>query len=760
MNEQQHQRLTLEVTAIGQQDALSLVKPTRTKGITTFHQRVAAFTVYAAVFTEHSPHQAPGLFKHVADITEMARRFGGMAWCRYNQAFRREMGANHLMFGQVNWDLRFRCLEQASHKPGNYSFRGNATRTTAASLVSTGDFKKGNATNSSSLAHAPVLRSSSNTPVQSVPISTSSFAAPCALPVLNPSDELVQCALPTPIDNKEIPFPNFQSSPLGLVPKHDPGKLRLIHDLSFPKVSGKRRTAPHPQHSVTSIVLSIVSSGCCGLTVNGKRRTAAHPQHSVTSIVLYIVSSECCGLTVSGKRRTAAHPQHSVTSIVLSIVSSGCCGLTVNGKRRTAAHPQHSVTSIVLYIVSSECCGLTVNGKRRTAAHPQHSVTSIVLSIVSSACCGLTSGCCGLTVSGKRRTAAHPQHSVTSIVLSIVSSGCCGLTVSGKRRAAAHPQHSVTSIVLSIVSSGCCGLTVSGKRRTAAHPQHSVTSIVLSIVSSGCCGLTMSGKRRTAAHPQHSVTSIVLYIESSECCGLTMSGKRRTAAHPQHSVTSIVLYIESSECCGLTVSGKRRTAAHPQHSVTSIVLYIVSSECCGLTVSGKGLLIRSSLDNIGPVNVLQNQPSLLACSKASWDPMLVGPTSANLFGNFEVAGRPCELAYEGIRGATVATLLSPTVMSRVVARRADIVVLHIGGNDICGRAASPPIMVALDGLRLRRRLLEAGTRRVVVCQVCRRSRWRGLSYEDGAAQVIEINRYLEAFCRDSDGVFCCRHKRV
>ena len=34
---------------------------------------------------------------------------------------------------------------------------------------------------------------------------------------------------------QEIPFPNFQSSPLGLVPKHDPGKSRLIHDLSFPK---------------------------------------------------------------------------------------------------------------------------------------------------------------------------------------------------------------------------------------------------------------------------------------------------------------------------------------------------------------------------------------------------------------------------------------------------------------------------------------------------------------------------------------------
>ena len=34
---------------------------------------------------------------------------------------------------------------------------------------------------------------------------------------------------------QEIPFPNFQSSPLGLFPKHDLGKFLLIHDLSFPK---------------------------------------------------------------------------------------------------------------------------------------------------------------------------------------------------------------------------------------------------------------------------------------------------------------------------------------------------------------------------------------------------------------------------------------------------------------------------------------------------------------------------------------------
>ena len=34
---------------------------------------------------------------------------------------------------------------------------------------------------------------------------------------------------------QQIPFTNFQASPLGLVPKHEIGKFRLIHDLSFPK---------------------------------------------------------------------------------------------------------------------------------------------------------------------------------------------------------------------------------------------------------------------------------------------------------------------------------------------------------------------------------------------------------------------------------------------------------------------------------------------------------------------------------------------
>ena len=128
-NEQQHQRLTLEVRPYGNQDStLSLMKSSRTKDIMSIDQWVAAFTIYGAVLTESSPHLAPGIFKHISDITEMAHRFGGLAWCHYDKSYRKEMGANHLNYGQVNWDLRFRCLERASNKSGAYSFRGTQSR--------------------------------------------------------------------------------------------------------------------------------------------------------------------------------------------------------------------------------------------------------------------------------------------------------------------------------------------------------------------------------------------------------------------------------------------------------------------------------------------------------------------------------------------------------------------------------------------------------------------------------------------------------
>ena len=46
------------------------------------------------------------------------------------------------------------------------------------------------------------------------------------------------------------PFHTFHSSPLGLVPKKDPGQFRVIHDLSFPKGNSINSNIPHYYSSV------------------------------------------------------------------------------------------------------------------------------------------------------------------------------------------------------------------------------------------------------------------------------------------------------------------------------------------------------------------------------------------------------------------------------------------------------------------------------------------------------------------------------
>ena len=40
------------------------------------------------------------------------------------------MGANHINYGQINWDLRFRCLERALNKSGAYTFRSTQSGNT------------------------------------------------------------------------------------------------------------------------------------------------------------------------------------------------------------------------------------------------------------------------------------------------------------------------------------------------------------------------------------------------------------------------------------------------------------------------------------------------------------------------------------------------------------------------------------------------------------------------------------------------------
>ena len=81
---------------------------------------------------------------------------------------------------------------------------------------------------------------------------------------------------------------------------------------------------------------------------------------------------------------------------------------------------------------------------------------------------------------------------------------------------------------------------------------------------------------------------------------------------------------------------------------------------------------------------------------------------AELFTDFEVQGHSCNVHYMGIQGATVTLYRDHAVLVRVASCCADVVVLHIGGNDLDGRSAPESLLVALDIHWLPSKLLAMG----------------------------------------------------
>ena len=81
------------------------------------------------------------------------------------------------------------------------------------------------------------------------------------------------------------------------------------------------------------------------------------------------------------------------------------------------------------------------------------------------------------------------------------------------------------------------------------------------------------------------------------------------------------------------------------------------------------------------------------------------------FGDFVVDGSSCDVAYNGVRGATVNTFLDADMFARIIAARPHVVCLCLGGNDF---PASTPVMIALDIFRLARKLLASGVQCVCV----------------------------------------------
>ena len=94
--------------------------------------------------------------------------------------------------------------------------------------------------------------------------------------------------------------------------------------------------------------------------------------------------------------------------------------------------------------------------------------------------------------------------------------------------------------------------------------------------------------------------------------------------------------------------------------------------------------------SVSPLNIL-----VLGDSHVFWlDSFLRSAGLTELLGELHISGRPCRVEYLGIRGATVATFLTPTLRARIDSFHSDAAVICLGGNSISGSDQSDLVMVA------------------------------------------------------------------
>ena len=127
---------------------------------------------------------------------------------------------------------------------------------------------------------------------------------------------------------------------------------------------------------------------------------------------------------------------------------------------------------------------------------------------------------------------------------------------------------------------------------------------------------------------------------------------------------------------------------------------------------------------------------------------------------FALSEHNCVVSYVGRRGATLSRIRTRATRAMRMEGRFDLVVLHIGGNDIDQPTVTPAnaVGIGMQTYMFAKELLLSGVKRVVISQVVRRAAWRNCTEEDGAKRVANLNEFLEAACGGTDKIALWKHK--
>ena len=143
---------------------------------------------------------------------------------------------------------------------------------------------------------------------------------------------------------------------------------------------------------------------------------------------------------------------------------------------------------------------------------------------------------------------------------------------------------------------------------------------------------------------------------------------------------------------------------------------------------------------------------ILGDSHITWLDRFVRATRPGGTDGFVVDGNNCVVRCVARPGATMPLLRSSAVRRLVEAEAAQLVILHVGSNDLDLLPSQQPQAIGMGIFMFAKQLVGQGVRHVVISQVVRRACWRhsrfddGTRVEDGTRRADDINTFFDAAC--------------
>lgn len=94
----------------GSSPSVAMVSQPKTRAITTFAQWQSAYNTFVAIHAERFPLETPQMMKYAETIRELANKYTGPAWLRYDQQFRQARQAIPLNWAELHLELYVKCI--------------------------------------------------------------------------------------------------------------------------------------------------------------------------------------------------------------------------------------------------------------------------------------------------------------------------------------------------------------------------------------------------------------------------------------------------------------------------------------------------------------------------------------------------------------------------------------------------------------------------------------------------------------------------